>query len=317
MISFPRIFRPCVSVSFAGYPIPNLDGTGHRIAFRVSKALTAAPDTAEVRVFGLSYATRSAMAGVFAEIGFAPMTIESGYDLVLGSLFVGDIRRLDAPPYAHADVPIVATGDDSGDAIANAPLPPAIPSTLGFNAQNMIDAAILAFAQPVINPATGLVSSPGTTIVPHPSVAAAVATANPAAVTTVYTFVNVGKARDLLDEAARLLGCRWWIRDKQLFMARRGLPVDGLAVELPSTHWLSEPAEEGEGVVRIATFLDPNLLPGRQVAIYRAPAKALTKLGAPPPGAPEFFRIEAGEYTGDTHGDQPWVADLTMRRILG
>jgi hypothetical protein len=317
VISFPRYYRPCVVVTVAGIQASNFAPLpGPRIAFKIDKTLTSTPDTAEIQIYGLAPATRAGMATAFGELGFAPVTLACGYEGVPGAMFVGDLRKLIAATHAHADVPVIAHADDNGDAIADATLPPTLPSTLGFTAQNMIDAAILAFAQPVVNPTTGAVDSPGTTIVPHPCVAATLATASPAAVTTVYTFVNVGTAKELLDEAARLLKCRWWIRDRQLFMIRNGFPIDGLAVGLPRTHWLTEPSDEGDGLLRLDTFLDPNLLPGRQVAVIgRAiPPRIATKIGAVP-GEPEVFRIEAATYLGDTHADTPWRASLTLARL--
>lgn len=319
IVTIPRYFRPGATVTIDGYPVPNPDGRGHRIVFRVRKSLISEPDSAEIHIYGIAPGTRAALAATFAELGFGKVTLDVGYDRVLGSLFIGDIRRLQASTFAHADVPVIIVGDDAGDALANATLPPTLASTLGFKARDMITAAILAFAQPVLNPSTGRVISPGTVIIEDASVGNILATATPAAVSTVYTFVSVGTARDLLDEAARLLKCRWWIRDSTLYMARAALPIDGLAFQLPRTHWLTEPAELGDGLIQVDTFLDPNLLPGRQVQLVgrnSPPPRIATKLGLPPVGV-EQFRIEAATYSGDTHGDSPWRASLTLARLVG
>lgn len=321
MITFPRFFRPMVVVTFAGQQASNIAGVGPHISFRVVKSLTSTPDTAEIAIYGLAPARKSAIAATFAEVGFAPLTIAVGYEGVPGALFLGDIRKMDVATFARAGVPLTATADDTGDALASATINI---STLGFTVQNMIDAAILAFAQPILNPSTGKMLSPGTTVVPHSSVAAMIGSAQPAAVTTVYTAVHVGNATDLLDEAARLLQCRWWIRDRQLYMARAGLPIDGLAVLLPRTHWLDEPTEEGAGIVRVSTFLDPNLLPGRQVTLSgrRTPYKGVRSaeqllIARDVVGDLEPFRIEHAEYVVDTHGGTPMRATLTLQRIGG
>ncbi len=305
MITFPRIFKPSCLVTLAGQPVQALGVPGiaqARVAFRITRTMTSTPDSASVAIYGLAPERRAVMQSVWTELGQSQLTIASGYDGVTLQLFAGDVRSLTST-LDGADYVTRATADDGGDAITDAAIPPKFTSTAGIAAPKMIEIALACINAPAayVPPA----APPLTPIVPHPSVAAAIATMNPAALTLFYTSVRIGRARDLLDEAARIVGARWWIRDSQLFMAKRKLPVDGLAVALPRSHWLAEPSEDASGLMRVATFLDPNLQPGRQVQLV-----SRTVIGVFEP-----FRIEAGEYTGDTDSGTPFRADLVLRRI--
>ena len=299
MITIPRLFRPAVSLIVAGQPVAALNLPGvqaPRVAFRVVRTMTPTPDNGTVTVWGLDQSRRVAMQQIWSELGRATLEIATGYDNVIKRLFLGDVRSLRASVVERPEIMTIASADDGGDAITDATIPSGLSSTAAISAKQMIDLALA-----VMNAAAT------TPIVASPSVAAALAAVRPEATTLFYTAVSVGKATDLLNEAARTLGVRWWIRDAQLFMVARRAPVDGFAIVLPRTHWLSEPDEDGAGLVRVATFLDPNLVPGRQVVL----------VGRDVPGVQEPFRIEAAEYSGDTRGGAPFRADLVLRRPLG
>ena len=306
MITFPRIFRPAVRVTLAGQPIEALGlplVPSPRVSFRVTRTMTSTPDSASVAIYGLDLPRRQAMQTIWTELGRAELSVGSGYSGVTINLFRGDVRSLSSQ-LDGTDYVTHATADDAGDAITDAAIPPGFMSTAGVAAPKMVEIALACINSPAayVPPA----GPPLIPITPHPSVAAAIATMNPAALTLFYTSVRIGKARDLLDEAARIIGCRWFIRDSQLYFAKRKLPTDGLAIVLPRTHWLAEPAEDAGGTIKVATFLDPNLSPGRQCVL----------VGRVAPGIPEPCRIEAGEYTGDTYSGAPFRADLVVRRIV-
>lgn len=309
MITFPRLFKPAVLVTIAGQPVSSVQTmlfAAPRVAFRVTRSMTSTPDTGSVAVYGLAPERRTAMQAIWTELGTAGLTLASGYDGITLRLFSGDVRTLQASVYENAEFVTRATADDAGDALTDAVVPPGLASTAGVSVSEMIQLAIACINAPAayVPPA----HPPEVPLVAHPSVAAVIANANPAALTLFYTSVSVGKARDLLNEAARILGVRWWIRESLLYMTRRQLPIDGLAVALPRSHWLSEPSEDGLGTIRVSTFLDPNLAPGRQVALVGRIANDTSV---------EMMRIEAGEYTGDTDSGAPFRADLVLRRLVG
>lgn len=306
MITFPRIFRPAVRVILAGQPVEAIGlplVPAPRVSFRVTRTMNSTPDSGTVAIYGLDLPRRAAMQAIWTELGAAQLRISSGYSGVAINLFDGDVRSLSSK-LEGSDYVTHATADDGGDAITDAAIPAQFTSTAGVSAPTMIAIALSCINSPAayVPPA----APPLIPITPHPSVAAAIATMSPAALTLFYASVRVGKARDLLDEAARIVGARWFIRDSQLHMVKRKLPTDGLVIVLPRTHWLTEPAEDAGGTIKVATFLDPNLKPGRQVSL----------VGRVAPGVPEPYRIEAGEYTGDTHGGEPFRADLVLRRIV-
>lgn len=304
MISFPRLYRPACGVTIAGQAITALGLPGvvsPRVAFRVRRTMTPTPDTADVSVYGLSPERRLAIQSLWSELGRAKVLIASGYEGITAQLFAGDARSLRASVRAGADFATICTADDAGDALADTTI---TLSTAGLTVQNMIDLALAALARGT-GPVAG--GTPGEVVVAHPSVAATIATATPGSTTLFYSAVSIGKATDLLHEAARILGCRWWIRDSQLFMARRGVPTDGLAILLPRSHWLDEPTEDGKGLVRVSTLLDPNIVPGRQLQLVGRLALADV----------ETFRVETCEYSGDTDSGAPFRVDCEARRLLG
>ena len=291
-----RLFKPAVVALIGSTLIRNIDGDGLRIAFRVARSLTSSPDEATIAVYGLDEAHRTALATTFAQFGRAKATLSVGYDGVPVVAFKGDVRTLRPTVIEGSDIATFVTADDAGDALAEVRLPGL--SSAGLTAEDMIDAALAAFALP-------LPLGAGEVIVKHPSVAAAIAQS--VAAPALFAAVSIGKATDLLDEAARILGVRWYVRDNQLFMARRGIPTDGDAVVLNRLRWLGEPSEDAEGLVRLPAFADARLTPGRQVQL----------VGRVLPGVGETFRVETSELTGDTDADTPFAAQLTLRRLEG
>lgn len=292
-MSFPRYFKPAVLVTLGGHVIASLGLPlvhGLHVAFRVKRTIASSPDSAEVALTGLDPDRVASVRSVFASTGRTKLTIASGYDGATVPLFAGDVRRMDET--GTTDRTLIVSADDAGDALANATVQA---STAGWTPQNMIDVALAAFAR----------ADPGFPIIPDQSVATTIASANPVAVTAFYASVSVGNAKDLLDEAARLLQCRWWIRDGRLFMARRNLPTDGLAIALPETHWLDPPADDGSGLIRGATFCDPNLVPGRQIALIREDVRGIV-----------YARAESTMHSGDMESSEPWSCAYEARRIL-
>jgi hypothetical protein len=289
-----RLYKPGLRLELAGVQITHARTLppvqlAPDVRFRVSKSLASTPDSCEVEIDGLGPDTRARIGTLWNSTGAARLVLDVGYDGSLSRLFAGDVRELRIP---YRSGTVVAVADDAGDAISEAAFSL---STIGCTTSQLVDLALLALAQ---------YATPPQIIGRHPSVAAVLAEAPTAAL--IYTAVHVGKAADLLDEAARILGCRWWIRDGLLYMARRNQPTDRLAVLLPRSHWLAEPAEDKDGGMRVETLLDPLCQPGRQITLE----------GRTTPWSLEPLVVRAGEYAGDTAaGHAPWAAGLTCRRV--
>jgi len=303
-VSFPRLFHPGCVALLGGFPVPSLGIPGTlwpRVAFRLRRSMTQTPDSLTLAIYGLAPEQRLAIQAAWTELGKARVGLSCGYDGAMQSLFLGDARSITASSFEPPEFVTRAVADDGGDALADAVFSG---STIGIDAKTMIDVALRALNLP-----RGPVSAggPATPIVAHPSVAATLAATPTQATVLFYGSVTVGKASDLLTEAARLLGARWWIRDGLLHMAKFGIPIDpGIAVLLPRTHWLAEPVEDGAGSIRVSTFLDPQIVPGRQVQL----------IGRTSIASVEPFRVEVAEYTGDTDSANPFSVTFDARRIV-
>lgn len=288
-----RLYKPGAVVTLGGVTItsladlPGVRKEGPRLVFVVRRSMTSTPDSASLELHGLSAERRKLMSSQWSLTGSAKLSIQTGYGKTMRHLFTGDVRTLAAPERGRS--PVTVTADDGGDPITEAPIQV---STIGLTASNMVDLALLAFATRADLPITK-----------HPSTDAVLASAPTSP--SIYNTVMVGKAAQLLDEAARIVGARWWVRDSLLFMARRGFPTDNVAVRLPRTHWLTEPHEDRNGLVRLSTFLDPRITPGRQLAVE----------GRTTPVSVEFLRAESCTYSADQGAAVPWSVDLTARRI--
>lgn len=287
-MSFRRLYKPGVELTVGGITVRNLDADGLRVAFNVTRSMTSEPDSATAAVYNLSSETRANMLAKYNAEGSARMSLRAGYDGVILPLFTGDLRRsVTTVQPAGADIPSSFSADDGGDALANARVNTA---SLGLTARNMVDVALAALRRA------------GYFIEEHPSVQAAITAAPLEARASLWESVSIGSAADLLNEAARVLGVRWFVRDEVLYFARSLLPVDGVAIELPKSHWLTFPSEDSNGVWRVTTLLDPRIVPGRQIII----------VGRSRPGSRDRLRAEVCQYSGDTSAG-PWRVDVTAR----
>lgn len=286
-IAFARLFNPTVEVRCGGQRVRSVGGEGLRVRFQVTRTLTATPDSAEVAITGLAPERRTALSQGFSTTGRAVLEIDLGYDDQASRVFKGDVRRpLQAARRNGPEFETVIRADDGGDLIAKATISLAL---VGRTPEEMVDSAIAGWAQLF-----------GIQIQKHPSVTETFATTTLSKQRVLAKVVHIGDVWDLVVEAARIVGARAWVRDGQLFMARRNRPIDGLAVDLPRKLWLSEPDEDGDGFVRVSANFDPNLVPGRQVRLDGDPA-----------------RIEAVTFSGDTRTPSPWAAQLHCKRIDG
>lgn len=274
-----RYFNWALAVTILGAPFVFLNGEGLNMSFRVRRSVSADPDEAEVGVEGVEPIAARALNRVFSELGVGPLLVQGGYDAVLGGLFAGDLRSLTAPVQRGPALWVLAAGDDAGDRIADALVP--INTTLGLTAGQMVTIAAAALG-----------------VAPGPTVAAVLATARPDAVLP-FSAAGVRKASDLLDAACRRIGCRWWVRDLQLHLGRRGL-VDPTrpAIILTEQNITAPLAEDGSGVVRVPAFFDPNMVPGSQV-IYLGTA----------------FKIESVTHSGETRGTRIWTSEIEARAL--
>ena len=282
MITFGRMFKPVLVAILAGQVVPFLEG-GLRVAFTITKTLDKTPDVATCSFYNLAPERRIAAQTTFSELGRARLSIRAGYDGIAIDLFAGDIRRMQSTRRVGPDVITEVRADDGGDALAdvNAQLYGA-----DVKVRQMVDVALAFFA------------ANGHPITKHPSVDIVIGAASPLITEKGWSTAHNGKATDLLDQAARLCEARWFVRGGFLHFAARNLPLDGPAVIVERTHWLSELDEDGSGLARLSVLMDPNIEPGRPVVVQGMP-----------------FRVEAATYAGDTESG-PWSVAMAMRRVV-
>lgn len=286
----PRYYNPSLSVSLLGQTVLFRDGLGLDVKFRIQRTTQAVPDTCAVEIEGIALERRLAMGALFSTVGSTEAIVLGGYDGVQAGMFRGTLREFRSTVRSGAATKTTFRADDGGDAIADANLPSKVKSTIGLTPQNAIDLAVAALS--AYETLAGRAP-----IVAHPSVAAIVAASDPSR-TTPYTAVHVGSAKDLLDKTCRRIRARWWIRDGQLFLGRRGF-VDASrpAVLVTPQTLIAEPAIEGSGLQTLQVFFDPNIVPGSQV-VY---------LGS-------HLRVEAVVHQGRTRGEV-WSSTITGRSL--
>lgn len=291
VVPFTRYFKPSIQVklglqptdvqTLAGVPDPttieNINGTGIRIRFRVRKSITSSANTAEIDVFNMDERRVTPVSTIIASTGKAPISVSVGYDNVVGRIFSGDIKRLDSKLVQPPDVITRIKADDAGDEINEIKLAVTAPAA---SVDQLVNLALRAFTQlgnrpiKIAKSASSIIEAFRSRDMPFP-------------------IAHVGRASDLLDEAARMLEARWWIDGGELHMAKLGRPMDNLAVVLDTERLFSDVSNDVNGFVRFKTFCDPNIVPGRHIKI-----------------GPSIYRVHMVEYSGDTFGGAPWAADV-------
>lgn len=297
-----RLWRPSAIVTIGTQIVRDINlpppaPRGPRIAFRIKRTLTSTPDAADIAIWNLAPERETNMALKYQTTGTALVTIAAGYGAVTSTLFRGDTRTMRSHVIDGADWRFEVSADDGGDALSDLTVSY---YTAGWTVQNMIDVAIKRLA--LGDPLHGIDPYP---VTPHSSVMKAIDNVQPGVLARMYTGAHAGKVSDLLDEAARILGVRWWIANNVLYMAARRAPVDGMQVVLDRRTWLDLPQECGEGLVKLSAMFNPDLIPGRFVQV----------VGRVLPGVPEPFRCDAVEISGDTRSG-PWRSDMILRRVV-
>lgn len=283
---FLRYFNPAVTVTMLGQVASFLNAEGFTISFMVTRSLEPVPDSAEVRIANLDPDLALLMGKVFAaRTSLTPpavnqVIVTAGYDAFLAGLFKGDIRSFQSSLRDGPDTWTVATADDGGDAIVDALINPPI-STAGSTAALLIQAAC-----------------GGMGLLPGPSVAIVLSQIDPGPAGA-FSGVMAGKWSEVLDHVARRLRCRWWVRDGMVHLGFRGQPDPSRPAVVLTDDILVEPISEGgSGLVTLATFMDPSIVPGGQVQY----------LGT-------SFRCESVVSSGETRGSTPWVSRVIGRAL--
>lgn len=278
------LFRPSVEVRVGSTVALNADHEGPRISFSVARSMDPEPDAATIEIFNLNPSRVDKMLYEFE--GGAKVQIRCGYDGELSHLFSGRLREA-VQETTGIDKILRIRADDGGDEIDEVTVQV---SSLGLSASNMVDLGIAAYRRA------------GKFLTKHASVDVTILAAGISANADFWTTVSLGSVSQLFDQAARLCEARWYVRDDELYFARRGLPVDGRAVELPRQTWLSTPRPDPSGLWRFDTFCLPQILPGRQLIL----------IGRKNLAGRDRLRAESTYHAGDTESG-PWRASISAR----
>lgn len=274
-----RYFNPRLELTMVGVVVRFENGRGLQVNFNIERSLSTTPDACHISVINLDPVRALAMGATFQALGAAQLQLRAGYDAVLVGVFAGDVRTFVSQRRLGSDVATEVEADDGGGTYTDAIIRPAI-SNVGQTAEQSIQIAATYM---------GLIVSPQATQV--------IAATEPGKAGP-YTAVATGKASELMDAACRRIGCRWYVRDAQLFLLRLGAPDSSRpAVLVTDRSLVGDVATGGSGEVSMPVMFDPNIVPGGQVS-YRTTA----------------FRVERVVHSGSTRGTL-WVSRVEGRAL--
>jgi hypothetical protein len=274
-----------VSVQLDTQIAANIDGRGPRISFRISRSIDRQPDHCDLTIYGLAPERGAALQAQWVVTGRSILRVMAGYDLVMQPLFLGDVRELDAGRRSGPDRTCFIAADDAGAALSEVTYDAAY-GAKALTAAEQIEVALALWA------------ASGYPIGKSPSVAQAIASTVPTATVHLTRLSGQIRAADIVDNAARQLRARWWVRDSLLYMVPQRFALPGPALDV-TTVLLSDPEQSGDRSY-LSTFFDPFLTPGRSVVCRGIRS-----------------RIDSVEHSGDTHSSQPWASNLEVRLVAG
>lgn len=252
-----------------GVQLDNLDCT-----FRVKKNLKPEPNTAEVKIYNLSEATRKILSTPKKLV----LRLEAGYPGQVAQLFLGEVRSAHSFRDNTEIVTEISTGDSEKEMQTSRialSVGPKVPASV----------ALTAIARSL---GVGLGNVP---------VAAAKLQATGKAFFGSGTAIY-GHAADMLTDFCRSADLEWSVQDGVLQILDRGKALEGLAVYLSAdTGLIGSPTIDNKGLVTATALIQPDLRPGHKVAFDSLEFKIS-----------QGYRIQECEYIGDTAG-----ADWTVR----
>lgn len=250
-----------------------------RVTFKIDRAISGDPNKAEVAIYNLSQASRSAI-----QEKDIPTIIEGGYVNSLSQLFSGNLTFARHEREGTDWISTFEAGDGS----------------LAFQSSRINESfAPGTKIDDVINrvvECSGL--GPG-------NVAEQLAEGNFRGALTEFKkgFSASGKCLEVLKGLTDSAGLNMSVQDGQVQLLREGgTNGDDVVVLNASSGLIGSPEVGEDGIVSARSLLQGKLSPGRPVRIE----SALIDAG--------FFRIEKVTHTGDTHGND-WYSDIEARPL--
>ena len=295
-----RIWNRCARVRMAGVLVAEHkpDEDSHRIAFSIERHNRIEPNTAEVRIFGLSRTNRTAMTSAFEAAravilgkggvgAIGDLVVEAGNDGVLSQIAKMDVLSIEHEPLRPGWVTTIRAQD----------------GVLPF--QNSYTNASVAPGVDVNVVKSLLVASMKTAFLDADSESAfQEAFSGWTQKSPPGGMVLQGPTRKVMTEFLDSLDLAWSYQDGKMVLLRFDQTTKDVAVLLSPTHGLQRFRARQLGRAHVLARLNPLLLPGRQVRVVDS--------NGAPKGA-GTFRVDRALLEGDTDEDGPWSSELELR----
>lgn len=252
--------------------------TGLACDFSVKKTLKPDPNTASVKIYNLSKATREKLTNPKR----ASLRIEAGYVERLSQIYLGDVRALSPGEIRGPDIVTELSSGDGGQEIQKANL------QIPIGAKTPNGTALTAIAKAL-----------GVGLGNVPKVSAALASKGSAVFPrgTVLT----GNVSRVLSDFCRSAGLEWSVQDGviQILDLGKGLETNPYVLSSDSG-MIGAPAIGSDGKVSVSTLMIPELRPGMRVMFETFAVNGV-------------YRISEAEYQGSTHGNE-WTIKLSCEK---
>lgn len=249
-----------------------------RCVFKVELSLASAPNTAEISVYNLAETTRARVGEADIDVEF-----EAGYAENIALIFKG---KLDAGKSVREGVDWITTfqSTDGGKQLRSTRI------NLSFKRVSLRE----AFNR--VADSLGLGLGNATEKITAGNIRGALTQFGNGVVLS-------GPAQRELDRLASTFGYSWSVQGGQLQLLGPDDAIDaGDAIIIDSSRGMVGSPQAGEkGIIEVRSLLNPELVPGRVVALSSIEASG-------------FYRVERVTFQGDSRG-QDWYADLELKPL--
>lgn len=260
--------------------VGSLDVSALDIEFDVKKTLKPEPNTASIKIYNLSAASRSALSGR----GSLNVALEAGYQGRNSQIYFGQMRDGVSVKEQPEIVTTIETGDSEKKhrgARISVPVGPSVPIA---QAMKLI-AKSLGVKDGNLHEVSARLQANGKALYPVP---------------TTY----VGSAHQAITDFCRSAGLEWSVQDGALQFVDVGGAL-GLRPYIldDRSGVVGSPTVDSSGVVSATTTMLPEIRPGQRVIFQTKFVKGI-------------FRLTEVQYTGNTGGGgTPWYTNLTAEKI--
>lgn len=261
-----------------------LDLSTLRITFAIKKTDGQTPNTATIRVFGLSDNAANQIQSEFTQV-----YLQAGYQSNFGVVFSGTAKRIRKGRESNVDSFLeiqAADGDGAYNfAVVNATI------SAGSTQRDQIDQAMRVMQAKGVTP--GYIAPANSQALPRGK-------------------VMYGTSRDYLRQSSETVGASWSIQDGKMQLVPLTGVLPNQAVVLNSkTGLVGQPEQTNDGV-KFRCLLNPSLQIAAMVQIAQGDVQqaALEESDKVPAAiaVDGFYRIIAMEFSGDTRGND-WYCE--------